>query len=340
MNKKDLLAGVLSGTGVLSACRQLLTPRSNALPILAYHRVKPLLADYPFDSELISATPEDFLWQMQHIREHYTPLRLNQLGEYFAGQKPWPARPVVITFDDGFDDNYRYAFPVLQQLNIPATLFVATDYIDTNNSYWFDWAVFLLKRLASPITLQAAEPNGCITLDPQQPLKLMQREFFLRLKQISEASRQELLQQLARHIDGVTDAAVLAHSQPMSWENIREMVNSGLIDIGSHTCSHPILNQIPRAQMVTELQQSKQKIEMETGRPCTTMAYPFGGEDIASPAVVDAVKNAGYALGCMYQQGYARRTPDDLFKLDRIHVETDISRAQFAAMLALPGIFA
>lgn len=342
MNKKKILADVLSATGVLSGCRHLLTPHNAILPILAYHRIKPVDTDYPFDSELISATPEEFLWQMQHIKHYYNPIRLSELGNYFSGQTPWPARPVVITFDDGFDDNYHYAFPVLQQEDIPATIFVTTDYIDSSTSYWFDFAVFLLKKLTIKTELKTADNQFAILLDPGLSIKTLQRELFIFLKRIPDVARQEILQKLSQAVDVYSNPNPLSllHSKAMTWDNIREMSNSGVVDIGSHTLSHPILNQISREQLVEELQQSKQLIENKTGKPCYIMAYPFGGDDITSPQVIQEVANAGYQLACMYQKAYTSRMPDNLLKLERIHIETDITRSLFAAMLALPGLFA
>lgn len=337
MYKKELFACALAATGALSVCRQWLTPGNNALPILAYHRIKSPVKNYPYDSELISATPEDFLWQMQHIKQHYTPIRLNDVGRYFAKQLAWPARPVIVTFDDGFDDNYHHAFPVLKQLQIPATFFLATDYIGTSNSYWFDQVVLLLKQLTRLLDLKST--NHQIRLDPKMALKQQQRALFNLLKEIPDDERQDLVAQLSAAVEVKIDADMLQHSQPMNWEQVREMSATGLMDFGSHTASHPALNQLAHEVLLRELQQSKLKIEQQTGKTCDIMAYPFGGNEITTPQVLDAVQQTGYRFACMYQQNYSTRTPENLLKLERIHVETDISRARFAAMLAMPGIF-
>jgi hypothetical protein len=171
-------------------------------------------------------------------------------------------------------------------------------------------------------------------------LKKQQRELFRLFKLISDDARRELLVQLSQALTVQTEASVLHHSQPMSWEQVREMSATGLMDFGSHTASHPALNQLSDQQLINELQQSKLKIEQYTGKTCDIMAYPFGGNDIATPRVIEAVQQTGYRFACMYQQAYSRRAPENLLKLERIHIETDITRAQFAAMLALPGIFA
>jgi peptidoglycan/xylan/chitin deacetylase (PgdA/CDA1 family) len=346
MNKKALLAKVLSVTGTLSVCRALFTPTNDVLPILAYHRVKPLEDDYPFDKELISAAPEEFFWQMQHVKNYYDPIKLTDLHLFFSGELPWPKRPVIITFDDGFDDNYHHAYPILKKLQVPATLFLATDYIGATETYWFDYTVFLLKQLKQSLTLHTSDKHcsdkgsKTLVLDPQKPFSKQQRDLFLLLKTIPDCERHEVLKQLSAAVNVQPDETGRKHSRPMTWNNVREMIDSGVINIGSHTLSHPALNQLPREQLINELQKSKQKIETETGRPCDILAYPFGGEEITSPLVLEEVKNAGYRYALMYQSNYTLRSSYKNLQLERIHIETDISREQFAAVLALPKIFA
>jgi len=338
ITKKDLLAKLFSASGVTSLARQFFTPHNNALPILAYHRVKSVAEDYPFDSELISATPKDFLWQMQHIKTRYDVLRLKDLADYFSGHLPWPKRPLVITFDDGFDDNYLNAFPVLKQLDIPATIFLATNYIGTETVYWFDLVVLCLKHLPRPLLLETATHK--IQLDPQISLPKQQREFFQLLKSVSNETRLEILGQLFAAVELPSDDNLLRQSRAMSWEQVSEMSASGLVDFGSHTLTHPALNQLSDSALHQELQQSKLIIEKNTGKICDVMAYPFGGDDITTPQVLNAVQQTGFRLACVYQQNYSTRSPDNILKLERIHVETEINRARFAAMLAMPGIFA
>jgi peptidoglycan/xylan/chitin deacetylase (PgdA/CDA1 family) len=338
MNKKGFLADVLHASGILSICRSVLTQHNGVLPILAYHRVKPLTADYAFDEELISATPEDFLWQMHHIKDHYTPIRLTDIGLYASSVLPWPKRPVIITFDDGFDDNYHYAYPILKQLNIPATIFLATDYIGSDKIFWFDWVVFMLKKLNAGINLKIDGGGKKFILSAPHLLR-QQTELFGFLKSISDAERLKIIIQLENAIKVNHSNVPLAASRAMNWDSVREMSASGCIDFGSHTQSHPALNQLNRDALIYELQGSKQIIEAEIGKPCNTFAYPFGGEDITTAEVVAQVTQAGYRYACMYQKAYSHRNALNNFKLERLHIERDINHAHFAAILALPAIF-
>jgi peptidoglycan/xylan/chitin deacetylase (PgdA/CDA1 family) len=339
MNKKGFLADLLHATGVLALSRPTLTSHNNILPILAYHRVKPLTSDYAFDEELISATPEDFLWQMQHIKTHYSPIRLADIALYTSSKLPWPKRPVIITFDDGFDDNYHYAYPILKQLNIPATIFLTTDYIGSDKVFWFDWVIFLLKKLSTTVNLTTSDGGKRFLLIPSRSLQ-QQTDLFGFLKSISDAERLNIIIQLESAAEVTHSNVALAASQAMDWDSVIEMSASGWIDFGSHTQSHPALNQLNRDALIYELQGSKHIIETKTGKPCNTFAYPFGGDDITTPDVIAQVKQAGYAYACMYQKAYSHRNALNNVQLERLHIERDINHALFASILALPNVFA
>lgn len=280
MNRKEFLANILYASGMLSICRKLVTANNGYLPILGYHRVKPFSRNYAYDEHLISATPEQFLWQMQHIKNYYTPIKLVDIGKYSATTN-WPKRPVIITFDDGFDDNYHYAYPILKQLGIPATFFLTTDYIGSNKSYWFDWVVFLLKKLNVTLLLKTSDGKQSFILEPVNALK-QQRPLFGFLKSVSDAERKNLIQQLEQAASINHNPELSIESRAMNWDQAREMSADNLFSFGSHSQSHPALNQLSRETLIAELQLSKQLIETELGKPCETLAYPFGGSDITT----------------------------------------------------------
>lgn len=107
---------------------------NNKLIVLAYHRIMEFDENFPFDIELISARPQQFEKQIKHISKYYSPITIEELCECHRTKSKIPDRSVLITFDDGFYDNYEYAFPVLKKYNVPATIFVSTDYIDSNTT--------------------------------------------------------------------------------------------------------------------------------------------------------------------------------------------------------------
>ena len=116
------------------------TQRVLRVPILMYHYVSvpPPDADkYRLD---LSVTPANFDAQMEYLAlEGYHPVRLSDLAEFLANDKPLPPKPIVITFDDGYTDNYQNAFPILKKYKFPATFFVIAQYVDDKKTGYMNW---------------------------------------------------------------------------------------------------------------------------------------------------------------------------------------------------------
>ena len=115
------------------------------LRILAYHRVlEPVPPDFSFDLELVSAWAEHFREQMVLLRRRFHPMRFDEVLACMDAGRRVPRNAVLVSFDDGYDDNYRVAFPILRDLDMSAMFFVATGHIDNGMPYAYDWLVHML----------------------------------------------------------------------------------------------------------------------------------------------------------------------------------------------------
>jgi peptidoglycan/xylan/chitin deacetylase (PgdA/CDA1 family) len=112
-------------------------------PILAYHHVRE--GALPSDRETVS--PQDFEKQMAYIHQHgYRVLRLEELAAMIEQNKPFPRHSVVLTFDDGYEDNYHFAYPILQKYGFPATIFMISDVVGTSGFLTWDQTKEMLSR--------------------------------------------------------------------------------------------------------------------------------------------------------------------------------------------------
>ena len=138
IGKRKLAATLLERVGAIQATTALRAKFSKTVTILAYHRVLDIAEEdsFPFDIELVSASVSAFTSQMQYVKQHFTPMSFASLLQCLDRGGPPPPGAVIITFDDGFADNYYNAFPVLKKFNIPATIFLSTGYIDNQNISW------------------------------------------------------------------------------------------------------------------------------------------------------------------------------------------------------------
>ncbi len=339
--KKSFLAKILSQTGLAPSFVRLRAIVKAEITILAYHRVLDQWDEsaFEFDIELISASVQDFEWQMRYVRECYSPITFRDLIAFLDGQSELPPRPILITFDDGFDDNYFHAFPVLKRVGVPATIFLSTGYIGGTRTFWYDWLCHMcLRASCSRPSIIFAGREFPMGTDPSQCRGNI-AELFKFVKRMQDvALRAELLKletelQLDYPVEGFTQ------SRPLKWEHVREMANEG-IEFGSHAVTHPILTNLTRQKLHEELLVSKLKIEQETSQRTEVIAYPVGEDFAFDGAVVDAALASGYRMGASYISGVNNLEDLDYFRLKRLHVERYTSRSDFQGMLAFPRFLA
>ncbi len=331
-NKKDKLAAVLARLGVNPLLRTLRSRLVGDLPIVAYHRVCDI--DDLNDSDLVSASVDEFDWQVAYIKRHYHPMTFADIAGRLQANAALPKKPVVLTFDDGFADNYVNAFPILRQHGVPATFFVSTGYIGERGTFWFNQIARLInanpgREFVIPIGEFAIPADGETRSD--FTLELLDR-IKLEPNDVRLAIIESMQRQLGRDEPGDALAA------PMTWEQVVEMSDGGM-EIGSHTVTHPILTQISPEQLIREISDSKREIEAKTGRRVHCISYPEGLDYAISSTVTQAVAAAGYSFGASYLPGTNYRVRPGNFLLRRGHIERYTGRERFAAMLAVPELF-
>lgn len=341
VGRRQVLARWCQRAGLLPTLKGLseLVSRHD-LRVLAYHRVLDSIepVDFRFDVDLVSASAETFRRQMAHVRRRYTPMRFDEVAENMARGRDLPKGAVLVTFDDGYDDNHRVAFPILRELGMSAMFFVSTGYIDSGKPYAFDWLVHMLC-VSSAERLQAPE----LSLDWVLGATLTERrtqaaELLHRLKTLDADAQEAFILRLER-LWGLARIVSAPQCQPMNWDQLREMHSAGM-EIGSHGVAHCMLAKLPRQRMVAEVEESKRKLERELGAPVIALSYPVGGPDSYDAETIEAVRATGYRVACSYIGGGAAAVDAGMFALPRLQVERQMDQAWFEAMLAAPRLFA
>ena len=133
----------------LAARRRGLWPYGG-LTVLLYHRVVEPSAIGELDADMIDATPEAFDEQMSYLRRTFHPVAVEEVLEASGGGRPLPPDSVLVTFDDGYRDNFENALPVLRRHGIKALFFVATGYITDRALFWWETVSLLVRRSAAP----------------------------------------------------------------------------------------------------------------------------------------------------------------------------------------------
>ena len=235
---------------------------------------------------------------------------------------------VAITFDDGYADNARIAFPLLREAELPATIYLATGFLD-GRELWFDLARRGLSeaeqdpKKAAGLDLVAKVVLGEVLGAWPTPLGL--EEAMRRLKNAPPADRlaaTEALRPLA---------ASLPAKEPMTWAEARELLKHG-IELGAHTVDHPILSKLGEGEQEKQIAGSLERIEEELGERPRTFAMPNGSARDYDATTLRLLAKLRIEAACTTRRG-ANADGCDLLQLRRIGVGSD-SLAMLDARLA------
>lgn len=335
--KKRLLASLLNLLGVVGLFIWFRRLFKKEIMVLAYHRI--LSTDenspYQYDEELISADSKEFKWQINFLKKHFDVINFAELSKRLADHKKLTGRELLITFDDGFSDNYSNAFPILKAENVPATFYISTDYIGVTQTFWFNEIVHSIKT-AEQLSFTLGDEQYDFEPTASNREKVIQLVLD-KLKQVSNQKRLSTIESLYKDLNFNTDNTP-ASELPMTWDNVVEMSGNNM-EIGSHSVSHPILSKLDASELEHEIKHSKQHIESMTNKPCLSIAYPVGGEDAFTDNVESQSKIAGYEFGLSYISGINDVEALDMHSLKRMHVERYIDKEEFKMMLYFPELY-
>ena len=234
---------------------------------------------------------DDFDAQMRLLSKTGRVSSLTDLLDESQRGSPVGGR-VAVTFDDGFENNYSVAFPILQRHGVPATFFLTTGFIGTSRVFWVDKLEYLVNE--APVDDIALTTLGRrFSLASLDSRVIALREIKRVLKGCPSLVDETVAELEA--VSGVTPKYDYPDYRMMNWDQVVEMQRSGLCDFGGHTVDHAILSHLPRAEKEFQVHQSKITMEEELGRPVALFAYPEGQQDHFNDEVIDVVRQAGFA---------------------------------------------
>lgn len=292
--------------------------------ILLYHRV----IELPSDPYLLSVSPSHFAEHLAVLRKHTRPMSLRQLVRGLHDGKV-PRRAVVITMDDGYFDNLVYAKPLLEQYDTPATVFVTpASCPDAADEFWWDALEKILLRPRSlPQNLRlliggvphewrlgsAAEygpddhTRHCFWnygMDDPTPRHAIFRSIHQLLKPLNQDERGRILRDLTAWASAET--TVRSNYRALSGAETIRLAEGGLVEVGAHTMTHPVLSRLTLAEQRQEIRQSKAYLEGLAGQKVTSFAYPHGLHADYSQETIALVRESGFECACVATPGRVR----------------------------------
>lgn len=307
------------------------------LVVLNYHRIRPDFPapSTPFDDGILSVTADQFLRQMNWLNRHARILSERELEDQIASRSfsRFNLPSVVVTFDDGYEDNYSIAFPILKALKIPAIFFVSTEMIWERKLFWWDTVAYLIKKSRKPsITIRGLsyalrDNRQKVITDLQSQLKeCTGRHIREEIREISEASETDL------------PSAELQDRELMTQDQICEMAANQMA-IGSHCHTHQALSCLDSREQEAELRVSKELLERATTQEVKSVSYPFGRYRYIPSSIQDTARKCGYRLGFTSNFGVNYHREITEMALKRFAGELD--RVSTVSLIAVwPELFA
>lgn len=243
----------------------------------------------------------------------------------------------VVTFDDGYRDNYELAFPLMERYRVPATVYLSVDHVDGSRSFWYESLISAINAADEEQVDLGALGLGSFDLNGEAARVRAMTELNHTLKRYDTETRENMVLQIVQML-GQADRTT--GSSMLSWEMVREMADKG-ISIGSHTMSHPILSHESRERVRVELRESKERLEAVLQKTVDAFAYPNGRYEDFNDMVVEEARDAGYNSAVTTMPGINTVTTDR-FMLKRIEVHNRMcsdARGRFSPPLFWANVF-
>lgn len=286
--------------------------RGSRLLILNYHR----------------ATGGDLRGHLLYLRRSYRVLHLEAaLEELYTPHKSGAQRedrrtPLVLTFDDGYHDNYTHGLKLASELQVPSTIFLIPGYIESGRRFWWQEAEHLVSNAqVSEVTIE----EHTYHLDNVDERNMLARVIDTRVRHATSVTEREAFLVFVRKALAAPSLVIAAEKPmlPLTWAEVQAMEESGWISIGAHTMHHPILGYLTDpAEVQYEVSECRTVLEQRLGHAVRTFAYPVGGPEHIGEHGVRAVREAGYNWAVTTMEG-VNTAQSDPYLLRRLDVDVD-----------------
>ena len=311
---------------LISSIRAAIQPRRPRPVILMYHRV----ASVQHDPWGLAVDPERFEEQIAYVKQHRTPMSVEEFVEQLLN-KTLPANAVAITFDDGYHDNLVNAKPVLVRYEIPATLFLATGFVDQDTPFWWDEIATMILASTQATHGEQIWADEDAALDwgvaersdiaggwrawnePQTARQRAYLTIWRRLRCATAEQRDLAMNKLRRRFGTSKDSL----GRPMNADEIRTLLSDGLVELGAHTVTHSALTLLSRLECRREIDGSSHRCRELATKCVTGFAYPYGDMSLE---VRRDVARLGFSWACSTEGGFADEKQPDIYALPRIAV--------------------
>jgi peptidoglycan/xylan/chitin deacetylase (PgdA/CDA1 family) len=314
--KRRMAAGALDrlpyrGRGALER-------RWNGVLILNYHRIGDPTG-HDGDPAMWSATVEALDSQLAVLGHHADVIGPGDLEDAVRGK----GRAVMLTFDDGYRDNYELAYPLLRAHGMTATFFLTTGYLDQPRAPWWDQLAWMVRHGERP----PADAQAVI------------HRLTSRYKALPQQETAAFLERVAADTGAGLPPADLGRDDWMTWDMARSM-SAGGMTLGGHTVEHPVLARLSTEEQEAEIRRCSRRFREELGTPMRWFAYPVGSRDAFTPDTARILREYGTRVAFSFYGGHQPAGRWNPMDVPRVHVGPSCDAPMLRAMLSVPRLFA
>ena len=308
--------------------------------VLMYHRVLPAREMDPSVQAGMVVEPDTLNLHLQALRKRFEVVPLSDLASFMrSGVGSSPRTPsCALTFDDGWHDFYRHAYPIVKSHNAPVTVFLPTDFVGTDRWFWTDRLGYLLSRAAlsrsggnrasrsqDPLLAELLRVSGTEEARLEQAIAMLKPHGLERIERV--------LAELSTAMSGDRTPAGRAF---LNWEEVREMADSGLVSFGSHTAGHQLLTTLADDQARHELRKSMDDLLAHGAANESFLAFSYPNGDL-SERLSEMVREAGYHLAVTTRRGWHDQGANP-YTINRIGMHQDVASTEAMLLSRMAGL--
>lgn len=281
--------------------------------IYMFHMVRPK-GDLLAPIEELRVSPDYFEAFLREQQKHLDFISIKdvhaRMNSNQRNDKPFG----VVTFDDGYEDNFTYAYPILKKLNIPFVIYVSAGLVNNHTLIW-NYPLIIERIVKRNDELNVGGKKYYCGTEEQK------KETFGQLKSMLFSLPYEHLQEEFKCLFADYLDKYVFPNDTLTWKQIEKLAKDPLCTIGCHTMTHCRLSITDAAALEYELGESKRLLELHTGKPVLHLSYPYGWIGDVSDEAIWFVQKLGYKTGVRSYGGPMRQKDNDLYQLKRIMVQ-------------------
>ena len=332
ISKFDLAMGAFRLLGGDVVSRN--APFGHGVLVMNYHRIGNA-TESEFDRGVFSTTEEQFDLQMDFLKRNFEVISPSDLP---VARRQGKGRYVIVTFDDGYRDNYEKAFPILKRHGLKATFFIPTGFMDRRELSWWDTIAWMI-RFSDVRQIPAGRWFDAPMALAGEARELAIRQALKKYKELPGHQTADFIHDLAEATGHTSLPTHLGDDLWMTWNNIRELRLGGMT-IGGHTVNHPLLGRLSSSEQIAEIRGCHARLTEMLGVAPKSFSYPVGKQDTFTTVTRAILLSTGFEYAFSFYGGYQNLIDIDLLDIKRVNVGKRTTQAIFESMTSLPSVFA